>query len=329
MSKKWNKLLLAAILILWVGCGAGDKIAITFQIRADGLAQEQSIYLSLSHPGMAMPGKPLPLTRTEQGVWEASLHEKRGSVVEFKVFKGRRRAEAMDSTGVERPAVQIIAKHDTIVALAVQHWSDSFRGPVLISQRRLQANEWRLRLRSGWLVRQGDDSTWSSANLDESEWRRLTSANRRDSSLAFLGAAWFRLHVLIDSSLVGYPLSLQMEQQGASEVYIDGKKQCAYGVIGASRDSQENRSDRNPRPLIFQSAGDHLISVRYSTWQSSRRGRFGSPLPFDLVIGDLQRSIPGARRNGAFVIDFAACLLGDSAFVRAHPFIVVCILSPP
>ena len=292
MSKKWKTLLPAVLLILLLGCDRGDKVAVTFQIQAPGVAQEQPLYLSLSHPGVPMPGKRLPLTHTQQGLWELSQQEKRGSAVEVKVFKGRRRAEAMDSTGVELPPMRITANRDTTITLTVRRWSDSFHGPVLISRRRLQANEWKLPLRTGWLVRIGDDSLFSSPQLDESQWTRVSLLNRRESPLKFIGVVWFRLHVMIDSSLVGYPLSLQMQQQGASEIYRDGAKLFAYGVIGASADEQQNRNDRNPRPLIFQRAGEHLISVRYSTFQSFRRGRFGSPLPFDLVIGDLQRSIP-------------------------------------
>ena len=284
------------VLMFWIGCG-NDKVAITFQIHAERVQPNQKVYIAFVRPGAPMAGKRIELSQKELGVWQASVRENKGIGLEFRVSKGRRPAEAMDSTGVELPAIHITADRDTAFVLSVQHWRDTVSGPMPISKRRLENNDWKLGLQVGWLYRKGDDAAWAAEEIDESQWTLFKPfARQRQAPVDFFGIHWFRLHVLVDSSIVRMPLSLHIEQQGASEIFLAGRKLYSFGLISASPDSQINHSDLNPHPIVFENSGEHVLTVRYSEHKKSRVRRPGSPMPFGITLGDMNDSIT-ARVN--------------------------------
>jgi hypothetical protein len=84
-----------------------------------------------------------------------------------------------------------------------------------------------------WKYQPGDDTIWATSGYDDSHWdtlsTRLNLIQLGDS--VFTGRCWFRLHIRIDSSLRHETFALLMDQQGASEVYLDGKRINSFGTI--------------------------------------------------------------------------------------------------
>lgn len=87
---------------------------------------------------------------------------------------------------------------------------------------------------------------------------------------------WFRLRLVVDSSLAGETLGLHLYRtQGAAEVYLDGEM-----VVRAGSVADGGREARGSRPTgpeeIRLAAGPHVIAVRYSLAAVEKRAdRFG------------------------------------------------------
>jgi class 3 adenylate cyclase len=122
-------------------------------------------------------------------------------------------------------------------------------------------------LDSCWKYHAGDDSQWAEPAFDDSGWDTLST---RLNLIAqgddfFAGVGWFRLHVVIDSSLRNKTYALLMTQQGASEVYLNGKLIHKFGVFGLTEDAEEVRDPKLiPGLITFGDSLEYLLAVRYS-----------------------------------------------------------------
>lgn len=121
-------------------------------------------------------------------------------------------------------------------------------------------------LDSNWLYKKGDNMAWSSLNIDDSDWDTLsTILNVKETGNdIFNSKGWFRLHLEVDSSMYHKTVALLMNQYGASEIFLSGKKIASYGII--KNDSSEERR-YNPKllPTIIQfgDSSHQVLAVRY------------------------------------------------------------------
>ncbi len=119
-----------------------------------------------------------------------------------------------------------------------------------------------------WLYHAGDDSAWAAPGYNDSNWRPLDSRLRLQDSanIYFKGIGWFRLHISVDSSLRKIPLALMLEHDGASEIYIDGRRVTRYGRL-VPRDSVEYHNPKSlPYVISALDSGNHVIAVRYANY---------------------------------------------------------------
>ena len=81
-------------------------------------------------------------------------------------------------------------------------------------------------LEEGWRFKAGDDKSWAAKELNDSSWHITNSfiniVTNDHKKIGFAGIGWFRYYLEIDSSLVGYPLALEMQQSGASQILLMG-----------------------------------------------------------------------------------------------------------
>ena len=118
-----------------------------------------------------------------------------------------------------------------------------------------------------WLYQPGDDLAWASSGFDDSAWQHLPETVINQPLLQaenWKGRAWFRLHLNIEESLVNRKLALAATQKGATEVYIDGIKFIDFGKISDTEIVEEN-PNKMPLPFVFESAGEHVIAVRFAS----------------------------------------------------------------
>lgn len=80
-------------------------------------------------------------------------------------------------------------------------------------------------LNQNWKFHPGDNPSWSDLDFDDSHWSPVdpTTDIHYLTDLRAAEIGWFRLHLDVDSSLMNIPLSLNIFQRGASEIYLNGK----------------------------------------------------------------------------------------------------------
>lgn len=131
-------------------------------------------------------------------------------------------------------------------------------------------------LEENWLFHIGDDSTWANPDYNDSDWITVDSRLKRQDykELDYNGLAWLRLHLQLDSSLMHQPMAIMVRQQGASEIYVNGKLLTSYGTVSANRDSTLYYNPQyRPQVLPFDSAGKYVIAVRYVNHNARETGK--------------------------------------------------------
>jgi len=111
-----------------------------------------------------------------------------------------------------------------------------------------------------------DNVKFSSIDLNETQLKSVIfplDLNRIEE-ISFKGIAWFRNTIIIDTSQTNKVFDLNIEQTGASEIYIDGKLVQKFGKIATDIDGEELRNPENtPIQISINSPGKHLIAIRY------------------------------------------------------------------
>ncbi|MFY9308725.1 MAG: SpoIIE family protein phosphatase [Bacteroidia bacterium] len=154
----------------------------------------------------------------------------------------------------------------------------------------------RLTLDKLWKYHKGDDSLWALPDYDDKSWPLLSTNLFIDSITeeTFSGIGWFRIHLQLDSSLIDKTLGLLVEQSGASEIYLDGKRICSFGTINASSPEKEERFNPQEIPvdIRFEKTMKHVIAVRYAYANVKDAFKSGVPdkLGFELSIGNLNEN---------------------------------------
>ncbi len=102
-----------------------------------------------------------------------------------------------------------------------------------------------------------DDKQWSTKklalNLDEFAKEELT------------GVAWFRINIVVDSSLKNRVISLLVAQNGASDIYFDGKKIETFGTPWLeNRDETPYNPINIPIAVYLNDKKEHLLAIRYT-----------------------------------------------------------------
>jgi len=110
----------------------------------------------------------------------------------------------------------------------------SFTGYTQTSVTHLTKDSLSYKLKKGWKLKQGDSLIYSVANYNDGGWSSVANTYYLSKD-SLQKVVWLRLHFSIDSSLAGVSLALGIEQYGASEFYIDGKKVESFGEIGNTK----------------------------------------------------------------------------------------------
>ena len=77
------------------------------------------------------------------------------------------------------------------------------------------------------------------------------------------GIGWFRLHLKVDSTLLGEPMGIRVRYFGDSEIYLDGKLLFEYGTVDRNSQEEKRFYPQYPQAVTF-SGENHVIAVRYS-----------------------------------------------------------------
>lgn len=175
-------------------------------------------------------------------------------------------------------------------------------------------------LEDSWRFKAGDDKRWADKDLNDSAWYIGSSiiniAAGSHKKMGFQGTGWFRYYLEIDSSLVGYPLALEMQQSGASQIFIDGKLEGQLGrFTTSSKKGYYINGVGMPVIFSFMQPGKHVIAVKYENYKAEERYR-----KLDEEVGGFGMDINKPAEsidwyNSAILIGSVVTLISGSIFL--------------
>ncbi|MCC7402589.1 MAG: beta galactosidase jelly roll domain-containing protein [Chitinophagaceae bacterium] len=178
-------------------------------------------------------------------------------------------------------------------------------------------NNMSLDINGNWKYHAGDSvfasDIWTKPDFDDNAWEKTQTTLNVDSlpGRGWNGIGWFRLHLLIDSSLLNKPLSLYVSQPGASEVYLNGKLFARFGEVGASKNNEVtlNTLTLIP-PLIVFTQQENILAIRYSGFNvMQNRPPTVSALGFKLAIGKPDEVNKAMLEHGIFFKSLEALVI--------------------
>ena len=147
-----------------------------------------------------------------------------------------------------------------------------------------------------WHFHAGDlsDAEQSRANTNEWHVLRKSDFGTADAPPGWQGIGWFRIWVRLDTGLARKKISLRINHDGASEIFVDGRELGGYGKVG--RTASEMKAIRAPGeiiPLWFNDTRAHLVAIRYSNFTPVYANFVG----LQLMIGDYEARSAQIRRS--------------------------------
>jgi len=281
---------LVILLVLFDGCVSHQKDEtkkVQIRVIPQSLPANSQLYVSgdCAELGNWIPPG-IPLDPQADGSWKHTLKLSSETHVEFKITRGSWQTAAVDRNGNDPVNFQLAVEQDTTIIIPVSHWRDEI-GAVTILRADTSGRVERVHLTSNWRFHPGDNPSWANTALEDSSWELYGSGIRidRPPKNGWQGIGWFRLHVLVDSVLWNRPIALMIRQRGAAEIFVDGRLEYAIGVVGPSRDE-----DNNPQVLIFSPHPKHVFAVRYSSFSV---GQFlqSSEIGFSMTVSELNQAI--------------------------------------
>jgi len=118
-----------------------------------------------------------------------------------------------------------------------------------------------------WKYKAGDQPEWASPTYQDSSWKNAPVLYKNITHFPDLQEAqigWFRKSIKVDFSLTQKTLYLNIEQMGASEIYLDGKLLHKIGVVSTNPAVERTKVYAELLPINLTDTLPHLIAVRYS-----------------------------------------------------------------
>lgn len=175
-----------------------------------------------------------------------------------------------------------------------------------------------LLLDSCWKFSASDNIIYASPGFDDSQWMNLNPAKDAKEFEQLLGhrIGWLRLHFIPDSTITKQPLVLQIQQNAASEIYVDGKLLAQYGTLSNNISEVNGFNPLNqPLPLSFNFDTGHVIAVRICLPDKI------SPFQYLRISNDFFTALLGDRtqyqqlENNSFYNSFSASVLKVGIFI--------------
>ncbi len=290
---------------------------ITFRVISKPTPYAAKIHITGNHPQLRnWEGPPIPLEERSDGVWEKTFSFATGTQLQYDFNLGSWECIGLDSFGnILGDSVfhaGTIRQHshsflevmsDTTITVRIPQWR---QGEVHLFADNLDTTS--IWLDVLWKYHPGDNKDWASPEFDDSEWE-ITNTWLRPNNLpksGWNGIGWFRLDLVVDSTLWNRPLALNVHQLGASEIYLDGRLVAQFGKVGSSMRDEEVYFARNPdflpppKSIVFGKT-NHVIAVRFSNFYFTENHPNKS-LYVRIVLSDLNSAIvssAGQRRANA------------------------------
>jgi serine phosphatase RsbU (regulator of sigma subunit) len=286
--------------------------------EARELPDDSKIHIAGNTDHMGNWKEMLSMEKETEYRWSFETTAETGDTLQFKFTRGRWMTEAVDSKGMEFPNFVHVVTDDSTLVYFLPGWRDLVQRKIIISPERLKNKAGQIDLFEEWKYKIGDDPAWADRSFDDSNWELINPLLSREDfeKLDWTGNIWFRIHIVVDSSLWGQPLGLVFACAGAAEIFLDGKLIYKYGEVGDSKESEVTYIDRTPRHIVFNENETQLIAVRYSNFVAGEIIKYDIAAGFFAVIGELNMFISSrietVRQRSVIQMAFSAFILAFS-----------------
>lgn len=134
-----------------------------------------------------------------------------------------------------------------------------------------------------WKFKTDTDVSWKNANFNDTDWTTVKYDSLTGiigKKIDFKGKAWLRNTFEVDSTLVGIPLSLNVEMApGVYSVYINGKFYKTFGKLKTKDQEEERHIKRfvikgNFIDFMFTKPGKQTIAIEFQDSQTKTTNNF-------------------------------------------------------
>ena len=126
-----------------------------------------------------------------------------------------------------------------------------------------------------WKFHNGDNAQWAAPSYDDNSWDTIYSDMQKEADQKkFTGIGWFRLHLKVSPALFHRKFVFSMEQAGASEVYLNGKRIFQFGTVSGTGHEVAFSPRTSTYFIEFGGDSNQVIVVRYSAWKAMLKNYF-------------------------------------------------------
>ncbi|MCP9770235.1 hypothetical protein EGI22_20210 [Lacihabitans sp. LS3-19] len=121
-------------------------------------------------------------------------------------------------------------------------------------------------LDKNWKWHAGDNPDFAKADFDDSKWEGIdpTKDIYDLPQIRKTSVGWFRIRFYVDSSLLNKPLTFQVNQSIASEIYLNGMPVKKYGIVSSKKDEIRGFLPQDFPISTLLKNQEQVISVRFS-----------------------------------------------------------------
>ncbi|HLC82741.1 MAG TPA: hypothetical protein VJI69_02855, partial [Bacteroidia bacterium] len=181
--------------------------------------------------------------------------------------------------------------------VALAQTDSYFHFDSLPGEQEYTVNEPSIPVKTNWKYHKGDNMQWADSSFDDSSWKFIAPNLNLDSIATgtFETIGWFRIHIIVDTTLLNKTLALLITQSGASEVYLDGKLIHSFGKIDQKNLGNEERYDPQevPMSIRFEKSKVHVLAIRYAyaTAIEDYKNNRVTAVGFDLKFADMRDAV--------------------------------------
>ncbi|MCG6962135.1 MAG: SpoIIE family protein phosphatase [Acidobacteria bacterium] len=171
----------------------------------------------------------------------------------------------------------------------------------------------RIQLVSGWRYHPGDNPMWSDPELDDSGWAVAFSImpGTADPPGGWPGIGWFRRRLELAGGMPATALAVRPEQNGASEMYLDGRLVARFGVVSADPALERPVYPNDFVGIALQPGRRHVLAIRYSN--SHGNVYIGRARGFALNMRSVESAAASYNRWAYLVLTTPAAFAGAFA----------------
>ena len=169
---------------------------------------------------------------------------------------------------------------------------------LFISSDSINAKQLNLGGNASWRYHPGDNMNWALPGFDDSAWDTINpwmDMQKFDVN-KWKGIGWFRKIVKIDSALINTCQGVFIHHDGASEIFLNGKKIFTFGKVSENCEGEE-LYDPIYAPFVFNfdTSLVYTIAIRYSNHNSCGSeyfyNKFFSHIGFSISLFDFNSNI--------------------------------------